>query len=75
MRGDKRAAEMRWLGENRPFLWENYPGKWIAVQGSELIAVGDKPESVLAEARRKGVKDPLVTGVRRREYQGAIIVR
>jgi len=66
--------EVEWIGENRDFLEENYPGKWIAVKGRELIAVGDTLEDVLAEAKRKGVSEPLVGGVRRADLRGAIFV-
>ena len=33
--------EVAWIGENKAFLEENYSGKWIAVKGRELAAVGD----------------------------------
>jgi len=72
---DRRAEELAWIAENRPYLWEHHAGQWIAVQGSELVAFGDDLDAVMDEARRKGVSDPLVTGVRKKEYQGLRLVR
>ena len=31
-----------------------YPGKWVAVTRSKLVAVGDSPAAVLGEAARAG---------------------
>jgi hypothetical protein len=67
--------EIMWIGENRDFLEENYPGKWIAVKGRELIAVGDTLDEVVKQAEEKGAGDALFTGVRRSEYRGAIFIR
>lgn len=68
-------TEVVWIQKNRDFLWENYAGKWIAVKGEELIAIGDDPEAVLAVARGKGYPEPVVSGVRRKEYQGVKLIR
>jgi hypothetical protein len=68
-------AEAIWLGENQDFLEENYPGKWVAVKGRELLAVGDTIDEVLEGARKKGVANPLVSGIRSAKYRGVIFVR
>lgn len=37
-----------------------HPGKWAAITQTELVAVGDDFADVLAEARAKGVPDPIM---------------
>ncbi len=51
-------SAMAWLAENR----ERYAGKWIALQGAELIAVGDTGKEVYAQVAGQGVP-PLVIRV------------
>jgi hypothetical protein len=67
--------EVMWLGKNREWLEENYPGKWIAIKGDELIAVGDTLDQVLNQAQEKGVEDPLVAGVKSKEYRKVFLIR
>ncbi len=43
----------------------NHEGKWVAMTRAELIAVGDRPEEVLALARERGVANPIVYQVPR----------
>jgi len=74
-RSRKREAEMRWLAENRDFLWGNYAGKWIAVQNEGLVGAGDTAEEATKQALASGYDDPLVTGVRKKEYQGVVLIR
>jgi hypothetical protein len=66
---------MKWLGENEAWLEETYPGKWVAVKGSELIAVGDSLEDVMRQSEGKGILDPLVTAIRRAEYRDVYFIR
>ena len=68
-------TEVIWIQKNRDYLWQNYAGKWIAVKGETLIAAGDDPDVVLDEAIAKGVEDPLISGVRKKEYQGVKLIR
>ena len=68
-------TEVVWIQKNQDFLWANYAGQWIAVVGEELIAAGPDPEGVRAEATRKGHPKALITGVRRKEYQGVRMIR
>jgi hypothetical protein len=70
-----KAEEMRWLGENRAFLEENYPGKYIAVDGSRLVGVGDSMMEARDQALKNGVLDPLFSGVKDREFQGIYLIR
>ena len=40
-------------------LWR-HPGKWAAIKGTRLVAVGNTPTQALRSAARKGVKDPVL---------------
>lgn len=37
------------------------PGAWVAIWQYHVLAFGSDMQQVLAEARRKGVKDPIMT--------------
>ena len=69
------AKASKWIRENRKWLEETHPGRWIAVGPEGLLAVGDSAVEVADEARRKGNSDPLLTGVRRRNFQGIDLIR
>jgi hypothetical protein len=70
-----RREEMRWLGEHRKELERDYPGEWVAVEGSRLIAHGRDLRAVLQEAKEKGVEKPFLSGVRGKEWQDVMIIR
>jgi hypothetical protein len=70
-----REAEMRYLHENREFLEANHAGEWVALEGDRLLAVGKDLAAVRKEAAAKGVMNPLVTAVKRKDYQNVYIVR
>jgi uncharacterized protein DUF5678 len=67
-------TEVIWIQKNQDYLWEHHAGQWIAVVGEKLVAFGDDPADVWAEAREKGYPKALVTGVRRREYQNVRMI-
>jgi len=69
------AKASKWVGENTKWLEQEHPGKWIAVGPDGLLAVGDSAVEVAAAARDKGYADPLLTAVRRKEYQDVDIIR
>ena len=50
------AASEKWLRENR----HRYIGKWIVLNGGELIGAGESPVEIVAAARAKGVAVPFV---------------
>ena len=66
---NNRDAEMRYLHENRAFLEANLAGRWLALDGDKLLAVGDDAGFVKREAIAKGAVNPLITAVPRKEYQ------
>jgi uncharacterized protein DUF5678 len=39
--------------QQRPALIERYPGKWVAIVGGKVVAVGDQMNRTAAEAYRK----------------------
>ncbi len=68
-------TEVVWIQKNRDYLWAKHAGQWIAVAGEELIATGSTPSAVREEAEQKGYPHALITGIRRREYQGIRMIR
>jgi len=70
-----RAAEMKWLAENRAYLEKTFPGKWLALDGARLVAVGDGIPEVREKARREDVLNPFFSAVRSRKYQGVMLFR
>jgi len=66
---------MKWLGEHVEELERLHPGCWIAIQGSQLIAVGKDLDEVMETARLKGIDNPLVSGVRAKQYQEVRLFR
>jgi hypothetical protein len=70
-----RQEERRWLADHHDELERHHAGEWLAVDGYKLIAHGYNLTEVLDEARASGAPNPLVTAVRQKEWQGAIIIR
>ena len=54
-----RTQEFEWLRTHR----DQYAGKWVVLEGDQLVAVGDSPKAVLLEARTAGTPRPLVVQV------------
>ena len=50
------SREFQWLKEHK----HEYVGKWVAVEGDQLISVGDTGKEVYAAARAAGIKSPFV---------------
>ena len=50
-------TEMRWLREHG----SEYSGRWVALDGDRLVAVGEHARDVYAEAHAEGIKTPFVT--------------
>ena len=69
------ALASKWVMQNRKWLEQTYPGKWIAVGPEGLLAVGDSLQEVAEQAEAKGESDPLFTGVRRKEFQNIDLIR
>jgi hypothetical protein len=67
--------EMRWLREPRSRLESKHPGEWIAISGNRLVALGPDAITVLEAAKEKGIERPLVTALRSRQSQEALINR
>ena len=56
---NERREEMRWLAQES----SSHAGKWVAIQGSRLIAHGAKLADVSAAAEAAGVHDPFFASV------------
>ena len=70
-----KAEEMRWFEQNEAYLEEHYPGMYLAIDGSRLVAIGASMREVAEKARQEGVEKPLLTGVKAKEYQGIHLIR
>jgi hypothetical protein len=54
-----RSLEYQWLAANR----DEYDGKYVALDGDTLVAVGDGYKEVAVKARQLGVNTPLIVFV------------
>jgi hypothetical protein len=54
-----RTLEYQWLAEHS----REFAGKWVALEGDQMIACGARGAKVLAEARAKGVDRPFLVQV------------
>jgi hypothetical protein len=69
------SEEMRWLDENRARLEKQYPGRFIAVYGRELVGLGSSMKEAADQARAKGIERPLLTGLKSLDYQDVYVIR
>jgi hypothetical protein len=60
---DLRAVEMEWLQEHQVELAAQYPGEWIAIEGSRLVAHAEDLSEVLRLAEEAGHPHPFVTAI------------
>ena len=54
-----REREQEWLRVYGP----RYAGRWVAIEGDELIGEGDNARTVLEQARANGVAHPLIVQI------------
>ncbi len=54
-----RHRELEWLRTHKEVV-QKLAGQWIVVEGEEIIAYGDNPLQVVAEARAKGIQIPYI---------------
>ena len=73
--GDARSTDLKWLADNRSFLEEHHAGKWLAIEGYELVGLGNTLKEAAQQAEDRGFKDPLFTAVRAKKYQDLIMFR
>ena len=57
-----RQQEIEWLSSNARKLGR-YEGKWIALEGTEIVAWGSDEVEVEMRAREKGIKVPLLVRI------------
>lgn len=60
---DLRAEEMRWLLGHQAELAELYPGEWVAVDGSTLLAHAPDLATLLKIAKRKRRPHPFISAI------------
>lgn len=66
-----RSREHDWLDANRAL----YEGKYVALDGNNLVACGESVKQVAAAAREKGINDALIVFVETRHtppYVGGV---
>ncbi|MBI4999907.1 MAG: hypothetical protein HZB92_00040 [Euryarchaeota archaeon] len=54
------SAELRYLLRSKGHLELKYPGKYVAISSSKVVAVGGSPSEVLSALPPKGACRPLV---------------
>lgn len=59
IRTTHRQRELEWIETHADQL-RRLAGKWVVLEGEDLIAHGKNASRVLASARRKGIKVPFV---------------
>jgi len=56
---EARQAQIEWLKENR----EKYAGKYVALEESELVGIGNTLREARQQAKEKGFHNPFLTFV------------
>jgi hypothetical protein len=54
-----RHREIEWLRTHTAEL-RSYVGEWVVLEAEEIVAHGADAQTVVAEARRRGIKSPYV---------------
>ena len=54
-----RELEQEWLRANGP----RHAGKWLAIEGDQLVGEGDNAKVVLEQARANGIAHPLLVQI------------
>jgi hypothetical protein len=54
-----RSRELEWCRTHTEVL-RQFAGQWVVLEGEEIIAHGEDPLLVVAEARAKGIQVPYV---------------
>ena len=61
------SAELRYLLKSKGHLELQYPGKYVAISSSKVVAVGGSPAEVLSSLPRSAANPPLVAYMPRPE--------
>jgi hypothetical protein len=69
-----RDPEMDFLNANRKRLEKEYPGKWVAIKGSEIVGFGASMKAAHQMATDNGFDRPLFTAFRRLEDQDKVVL-
>ncbi|MGI8495911.1 MAG: DUF5678 domain-containing protein [Pyrinomonadaceae bacterium] len=62
-KNEKFKRALQWVEENK----EEYDGKFVLLEGDNLIAHGTNPKELYETARNKGIKIPFVKRVKAKE--------
>ncbi len=58
-----RERETRWLRDNMAEVIRRYAGRWIAIEGDEVIAEAEGEVRADESARDKGIRYPFVVRI------------
>jgi hypothetical protein len=61
----ERRAEMAWAAKPDP----QYVGKWVVLEGSEVLAAGADPKAIYEEVRAKRISSPFLIYVSPEEQE------
>ena len=68
------GKDLEWMSKHAKQL-KRYSGKWVALKaGKGIIASGNSARDVMDIAKRKGVEEPLVTKVPRKDEEAYILI-
>ena len=60
-------TELNWLSTHHEQI-EGYAGKWIAILGDKILAIGESVESVMDKVAKLKLKElPLITKIPRKD--------
>jgi len=54
-----RSRELEWCRTHAEVL-RQFAGQWVVLEGEEIIAHGEEPLQIVAEARAKGIQVPYI---------------
>jgi hypothetical protein len=60
-----RRAEMAWAAKPNP----DYFGKWVVLEGNEVIAAGSEPKTIYDQVRARGIFSPFLIYVSPQEQE------
>jgi len=64
--GEKMTPEvtaLEWVSRNLDILRLRYPGKWVALQGSKIVAEADDLSALMIQVKERSIEQPFVTQI------------
>lgn len=68
------GKDLEWISKHSKEL-KRYSGKWVALKAEKgIIASGNSVKEVMDVAKKKGIENPLVTKVPRKDEEAYILI-